>query len=62
MDQRQDLHQRANAAWLQRRLADWAADPRTTIPQLHSALEEVLKNEPKPEWDSLRLNMDISKS
>ena len=36
---------------LQRRLTDWAADPRTTIPQLHTALEEVLENEPKPEWD-----------
>jgi hypothetical protein len=41
---------RANP-WLQRRLADWAADPRTTIPQLHTALDEVLKNEPNPEWD-----------
>jgi hypothetical protein len=36
---------------LQRRLADWAADPRTTIPQLHTALDEVLKNEPNPDWD-----------
>jgi hypothetical protein len=36
---------------LQRRLADWAADPRTTIPQLHSALEEALRNEPNPNWD-----------
>jgi hypothetical protein len=41
---------RANP-WLQRRLADWAADPRTTIPQLHTALDEVLKNEPNPDWD-----------
>ena len=48
--------------WLQRRLADWAADPRTTIPQLHTALEEVLKNEPKPDWDHLRLNLGISRS
>jgi hypothetical protein len=32
------------------RLATWAADPRTTIPQLHVALEEALKSEPKPEW------------
>ena len=36
---------------LQRRLTDWAADPRTTIPQLHTALDEVLKNEPNPDWD-----------
>jgi hypothetical protein len=41
---------RANP-WLQRRLADWAADPKTTIPQLHTALDEVQKNEPKPDWD-----------
>jgi hypothetical protein len=36
---------------LQRRLADWAADPKTTIPQLHTALDEVLQNEPNPDWD-----------
>src|SRR5262245_49201204 len=41
---------RANPT-LQRRLADWAADPRTTIPQLHTALEEVLRNEPNSDWD-----------
>src|SRR5262249_3098253 len=45
---------RANR-WLQRRLADWAADPRTTIPQLHTALEEVLRNEPNPDWDRLAI-------
>jgi hypothetical protein len=36
---------------LRRRLGDWAADPRTTVPQLHAALDEVLKNEPQPDWD-----------
>jgi hypothetical protein len=36
---------------LQRRLTDWATDPRTTTPQLHTALDEVLKNEPNPDWD-----------
>jgi hypothetical protein len=41
---------RANP-WLLRRLTDWAADPRTTLPQLHTALEEVLRNEPDPNWD-----------
>jgi hypothetical protein len=48
--QRQDR----DAYWnglLQQRLATWAADPGTTIPQLRSALEEVLKSEPRPEWD-----------
>ena len=49
-DQRYDSA-RGRALRLQRRLTDWAADPRTTIPQLHTALEEVLKNEPKPDWD-----------
>ena len=36
---------------LQRRLTDWATGPRTTISQLRKALEVVLENEPKPEWD-----------
>src|SRR5207247_9402982 len=33
---------------LQRRLTDWATDPRTTTPQLHTALDDVLKKEPNP--------------
>jgi hypothetical protein len=37
--------------WLLRRLTDWAADPRTSMTQLHSALKEVLRNEPDPHWD-----------
>ena len=48
-------HQRFSAKGasrgLQRRLADWTADARTTLPQLHTALEEVLQNEPNPDWD-----------
>jgi hypothetical protein len=36
---------------LQRRLTDWATDPRITPAQLHTALDEVLKNEPNPDWD-----------
>ena len=39
------------AVCLQRRLTDWATEPRTTTAQLHTALDEVLENEPKPEWD-----------
>jgi hypothetical protein len=38
--------------WLQRRLATWAADPRTTIPQLRGVLDDVLKTEPKSDGDS----------
>jgi hypothetical protein len=52
--QRQDL----DAYWdgfLQQRLGTWAADPRTTIPQLRNALDEVLKSEPRPDWDSFAI-------
>jgi hypothetical protein len=42
---------RGASRMLQRRLTDWATGPRTTISQLRTALEVVLKNEPKPEWD-----------
>jgi len=43
--------------WLRQRLATWAADPGTTISQLKSALDEVLKTEPRPEWDSFTLKI-----
>jgi hypothetical protein len=36
---------------LNRRLTEWAADSRTTIPQLHTALNVVLENAPTSEWD-----------
>jgi hypothetical protein len=49
-------HQRYRAKdesrWLGLRLATWASDPKTTIPELRASLDEVLKNEPTPEWDS----------
>jgi hypothetical protein len=51
LPQRQDLDAYWNA-WLNERLATWAADPRTTIPQLRDALEESLESEPGPDWDS----------
>jgi hypothetical protein len=47
--QRQDA--RGASRPLQRRLTDWATGPRTTISQLRTALEVVLENDPKPEWD-----------
>ena len=47
--QRQDAREASRP--LQRRLTDWATGPRTTISQLRTALEVVLENEPKPEWD-----------
>jgi hypothetical protein len=43
--------------WLRKRLATWAADPRTTVAQLHGALDEVLRAEPRPEWDSFALKV-----
>jgi hypothetical protein len=42
---------------LQQRLAAWAADPRTTIPQLKIVLDEALKTEPNPEWDLFALKL-----
>jgi hypothetical protein len=54
LHQRQDL----DAYWkglLQQRLATWAADPRTTIPQLRNALNEVLQGQPRPDWDSFAI-------
>ena len=42
---------RSASIGLRRRLTDWATDPRTTTRQLHSALDEVLENEPNPDWD-----------
>jgi hypothetical protein len=53
---RGSLHQRHDLdgwnGWLQQRLAAWAADPKTTIPQIRNALQEVLKNEPTSDGDS----------
>jgi hypothetical protein len=43
--------------WLRKRLATWAADPGTTIAQLHGALDEVLRAEPRPEWDSYAMKI-----
>src|SRR5262249_30561735 len=46
VSRRESLQQsRVNAScnWLRQRLATWASDPRTTIPQLRGALDEVIK-------------------
>jgi len=60
MRRRGSLHQRfdVNVYWngsLRKRLAAWAADPRTTIRQLRAALDEVLKGEPRAEWDAFAM-------
>jgi hypothetical protein len=57
---RESLQQtRVNAAcrWLGQRLATWATDPRTTIPQLRAALGEALEAEPRPDWDCYTLKL-----
>ncbi len=51
---RADLHH----GELQQRLAKWAADPRTTIPQIRRALEEVIACRPRPEWDAFTLKRE----
>jgi hypothetical protein len=60
MRRRGSLHQRfdVNVYWngsLRKRLAAWVADPRTTIRELRAALDEVLKGEPRAEWDALAM-------
>ena len=47
-----------NHGELQQRLAKWAGDPRTTIPQLRRALEEVVACRPRPEWDAFTLKRE----
>jgi hypothetical protein len=43
---------------LRPRIATWAADRRTSVPLLRTALAEVLAGEPKPEWDAFSLKVD----
>ncbi len=43
---------------LHKHLATWAADPRTTIPQIRRALEEVVECCPKPGWDAFTLKIE----
>ena len=43
---------------LQKRLAAWAADSRTTTAQLESALGEMQKSAPDPEWNSFALKTE----
>jgi hypothetical protein len=43
---------------LQHRLPKWAADARTTIPQIRRALEEVIACRPRPEWDAFTLKRE----
>jgi hypothetical protein len=45
-------------AALRQRLATWAADPKTTIPQLRRALDEAILSQPKPEWEAFSLKLE----
>jgi hypothetical protein len=51
------IHNNMYCRWLRQRLVTWAADPRTTIPQLEGALAETIMAEPKPDWDSFELKI-----
>ena len=43
---------------LRKRLATWAADSRTTIPQLRRALDEAIESRPRPERDGFSLKIE----
>ena len=43
---------------LQKHLATWAADPRTTNHQVQRALEDVVECRPMPEWDAFTLKIE----
>ena len=43
---------------LESRIAAWAADPKTGVPLIHRALDEVRTHEPKPEWDAFSLKLE----
>jgi hypothetical protein len=63
LEQRHDLD--GWNGWLRQRLSAWSADPRTTIPQIRNALEEVLKSEPTPDGDSFAVKagyLDVMRS
>ena len=51
-------HGSVRHGWLRKRLETWMADPRTTIPQLRTALEEAVKTRPRPEWHAFSLKME----
>ena len=59
---RERLNDRSRVTlWLpavQKRLATWAADPRTTIHQVRRALEEVVACRPMPEWDAFTIKIE----
>jgi hypothetical protein len=47
-----------NGKWLPKRVAAWAADPRTEVLLLRRALDDVIEIRPRPEWDLSSLKVD----
>jgi len=45
-------------AALRQQLVTWAADPKTTIPQLRRALDEAVVSQTKREWDAFALKLE----
>jgi hypothetical protein len=48
----------SSCKWLHMRVASWAADPRTGVPLLRLALDDVKAGEPRSEWDAFSLKVD----
>ena len=44
--------------WLRKPVQTWAADLRTTIPQLRRALEEAVESRPRPAWHAFSLKIE----
>jgi hypothetical protein len=47
-----------NGTALQKRVALWAADPGTQVPDLRRALDDVIACAPRPEWEAFSLKVD----
>jgi hypothetical protein len=47
-----------NCKGLQQSVSRWAADPKTRAADIRSALNDVIKSEPRPDWDSSSLKVD----
>ena len=52
------LFAQLNSKGLRPRVSLWAADPRTTVSDLRRALEDVIRCEPRPEWEASSLKLD----
>lgn len=55
---RERLFAASDSTCLQQRVSLWAADPRTSVPELRRALDDVIACGPRPEWESSALEAD----